>query len=135
LIFLLDTNAAIAFINNDRNVRARFSAAEFNDDKPAISTIVLFELWYGVSNSKRWEGNARALRSFLDHPIPVMPFDADDSRAAGELRVSLESAGAPIGAYDLLIAAHAVRRGATLVTANTREFSRVPGLALEDWSA
>ena len=132
---LLDTNAAIGFINNDRRLQARFRAAQARGDELAISTIALFELWYGVAKSSRWEANARALRAFLAFPVEIMPFDGHDAEAAGEVRASLETAGTPIGAYDLLIAVHAVRRNAILITANTAEFSRVPGLQWEDWSA
>ena len=64
----------------------------------------------------------------------MLPFDADDALAAGEVRTALELRGTPIGPYDVLIAGHALRHGATLVTANTREFSRVPGLMVEDWA-
>ena len=63
-----------------------------------------------------------------------MTFDAEDAHEAGDIRALLERAGTPIGPYDILIAAQARRRGATLVTANTREFARVPGLKTEDWT-
>ena len=100
----------------------------------AISAIVLSELWYGASTSGRWAENAKRIRDFLSGDIAVIPFDEDVAQTAGEIRAAVKAAGTPIGPYDLLIAAHAVRLGATLVTANAREFSRVPGLKLEDWS-
>jgi tRNA(fMet)-specific endonuclease VapC len=134
LIILLDTSAAIGFINRNSAHRARFFQAQNIGHQLAISTVALFELWFGVANGKRWSENAKALRSFLNQGIAVLPFDADDARAAGELRSTLVAKGALIGPYDLLIAAHAVRRNATLITANTREFSKVPGLVWEDWS-
>jgi len=62
------------------------------------------------------------------------PFEPDDAEEAGDIRADIERAGAPIGPYDVLIAAQARRRGALLVTANTREFTRVPGLRTEDWA-
>ena len=65
----------------------------------------------------------------------VAPFEAEDANHAGEIRAVLEARGTPIGAYDILIAAQARRRGATLITANTGEFERVPGLLLIDWAA
>ncbi|MBS0471502.1 MAG: type II toxin-antitoxin system VapC family toxin [Proteobacteria bacterium] len=131
---LLDTSAAIGFINRNSAHRTRFFETQNAGHELAISTVALFELWFGVANSKRWSENARALRSFLDQGIMVLPFDADDARAAGELRATLAAKGTLIGPYDLLIAARAIRRGATLVTANTREFAQVPGLVWEDWS-
>jgi tRNA(fMet)-specific endonuclease VapC len=138
LIVVLDTNAVIGFINLNPQHRARFFQAQALGHEISISTIVLFELWFGVANGTRWAQNANALRSFLDQGIAVSPFDANDAQAAGELRATLEAKGALIGPYDLLIAAHAahaVRRGATLITANTREFAKVPGLVWEDWGA
>ncbi len=63
----------------------------------------------------------------------VVEFDAEDAMAAGKLRAELERGGVGIGPFDTLIAGQALRRGYTLVTANTREFSRVPGLLIEDW--
>ena len=65
----------------------------------------------------------------------VLPFDAEDAAHAGDIRAHLERKGTPIGPYDYLIAAQARRRGATLVTANRREFERVPGLMVADWAA
>ena len=64
----------------------------------------------------------------------LAPFAEEHAEAAGSLRTRLERAGTPIGPYDLLIAAHALTERSTLVTANTREFSRVPGLTVENWS-
>jgi tRNA(fMet)-specific endonuclease VapC len=72
------------------------------------------------------------LRHFLAGPIDVAPFGEEDAAVAGELRAALEAKGTPIGPYDLLIAAQSLRSGATLVTANTSEFARVKGLALEN---
>lgn len=133
--FHLDTNAAIAVLKaNGSSVDRRVHKAMEDGDAVAISAIVLFELWFGVAKSGRWEENAGRLRQFLAS-IDVVSFDEQDTQAAGEIRATLGKAGTPIGPYDLLIAAHAVRRGATLVTANVREFSKVPGLVWEDWGA
>jgi tRNA(fMet)-specific endonuclease VapC len=92
------------------------------------------ELEYGIAKSERRRENQERLAVFLQAPISVLPFDADDAREAGEIRAALAKAGTPIGPYDILIAAQARRRGATLVTANAREFARVPGLKTEDWA-
>ena len=75
------------------------------------------------------------LEQFLSEGFERVPFDLEDASEAGEIRAFLEMRGEPIGHYDILIAAQARRRGATLVTANTREFERVPGLLVVDWAA
>jgi len=132
----LDTNAVIVSINDPASrVRARFDRTVRNGIPVNVSSIVLFELWFGIAKSRQRQYNADTLASFLAGPIAVMNFDADDAREAGEIRAALARAGTPIGPYDVLIAAQARRRGATLVTANKREFSRVPGLTTEDWAA
>ncbi|MBI3923924.1 MAG: PIN domain-containing protein [Armatimonadetes bacterium] len=80
------------------------------------------------------EENAERLRIFLSGQIDVLSVDADDASTAGEVRACLERSGTPIGPYDLLIAAQALRTGAILVTANVSEFARIKGLQWEDWS-
>lgn len=108
--------------------------AAARDASIAVSSIVLYELWYGVARSARRRENAERLRAFLSGNINIVPFDEADAASAGELRATLEAAGTPIGPYDLLIAAQALRLGATLVTANVSEFARVRGLPRQDWS-
>ena len=100
-----------------------------------LPAIALFELATGIAKSDRRDQSAALLAEFLAAGIVVAPFEADDAHHAGDIRAHLARQGTPIGHYDLLIAAQARRRGATLVTANGREFDRVPGLACEDWSA
>ena len=134
--YLLDTNVCIALINGTLPaVRRRFQRAAARDSVMLLSSIVAFELWYGVAKSQRQEANAQRLEAFLAGPLEWLPFDADDARAAGVVRAELEVAGTPIGAYDVLLAGQARRRGATLVTSNVREFGRVKGLKWEDWAA
>lgn len=99
-----------------------------------LSAIVAFELWYGVAKSQRKATNAQRLEAFLAGPLEWIPFDADDARAAGDVRAELEDAGTPIGAYDVQLAAQARRRGATLVTSNVSEFRPVAGLKWEGWA-
>lgn len=77
----------------------------------------------------------RLLAAFIGQGIAVLPFEIEDAEHADDIRAALERAGRPIGYYDYLIAAQARRRGATLVTANCREFERVPGLMVTDWAA
>ncbi len=133
--YCLDTNACIDLINGASvPVRARFKEAIAGGSVVCVSTVVLHELWYGVAKSSRRESNTARLQAFLAGPFEVLDWDDADARAAGEVRSQLESEGQMIGAYDALIAAQSVRRGITLVTANTKEFKRVDGLMWEDWA-
>ena len=131
----LDTNAVIDVLNNASSlVRLRIHRTIGMDRHIAISSIVLFELRYGAMKSARPERNVRRIADFLVGPIAVLPFEPGDAEEAVDIRAAVERAGTSIGPYDLLIAAQARRRGALLVTANTREFARVPGLEIEDWA-
>jgi tRNA(fMet)-specific endonuclease VapC len=132
----VDTNVVIAAINERApRVRRRIEESLVEGTIVGVPTIVLHELWYGIEKSARREVNAAALRKFLTLDLTPWPFDAPDAEEAGEIRAALARAGTPIGPYDVLIAAQARRRGATLVTANHREFVRVPGLKVQDWAA
>jgi tRNA(fMet)-specific endonuclease VapC len=134
--YLLDTNACIALINDSsEKVRRRYVLAERGQASFAISTIVLHELYYGVAKSEMAPRNARALVEFLQRDIELLKFNGEDARVAAEIRAELERKGKRIGEYDTLIAGQALARNMVLVTANTREFARVKGLVVEDWSA
>jgi tRNA(fMet)-specific endonuclease VapC len=134
--YLLDTNACIALINGaPKDVRRRFQRAVAKDDTILLSSLVAFELWYGVAKSQRKEANAQRLEAFFAGPLEWVLFNDADARVAGEVRAELEAVGKPIGAYDVLLAGQARHRGATLVTSNVREFERVTGLKWEDWAA
>lgn len=130
MIRLLDTNICIYIINKrPPQVAAHFEGLVYGD--VAVSSITGAELAFGVAKS----GSARnqdALEKFLA-PLEVLPFDAAAMYAYGTLRAQLQARGLPIGALDMLIAAHALALGATLVTNNLAEFARVPGLACENW--
>jgi len=135
-VFCLDTNAVIFAINRRRPGLAERLEAELSAGTTLLLPVIaLFELAYGIAKSDRRDQSAALLAEFLAAGIVVAPFEADDAHHAGDIRAHLARQGTPIGHYDLLIAAQARRRGATLVTANGREFDRVPGLACEDWSA
>ena len=135
MTYLLDTNAVIAVLKNQpASVRHRLRRARSEGASIAVSSLVVYELWYGVARSERRRENAERVRVFLSADISVLPFDEQDARAAGDLRASLESAGPPIGPHDLLIATQALRTGATMVTANVSEFGRVAGLPWQDWT-
>jgi tRNA(fMet)-specific endonuclease VapC len=112
----------------------RIDAAIGSGGRLAISSIVLFELWYGAAKSARPERNAMRIADFLAGPIEVLPFEFGDAQEAGDIRAALERAGTPVGPYDVLIDAQARRRDALLVTANGREFGRVPRLRFDDWA-
>lgn len=133
---LLDTNAVIALLKNEPPIfRKRLRRTVSKGAEIAVSSIVLYELWYGVARSARRRENAERLRVFLSGGIAVNAFSEEDSITAGDLRATLEASGTPIGPYDLLVAAQALRSNATLVTANVSEFARVPGLQWQDWTA
>jgi len=130
----LDTNAVIAAINRRKpELRRRLESAIAAEAPIGLPTIVLFELRYGIARSARPQENAAILAAFLTLDVSPWPFELEDAEEAGDIRAALERAGTPIGPYDVLIAAQARRRGASLVTANTGEFMRVPGLKVEDW--
>jgi tRNA(fMet)-specific endonuclease VapC len=99
-----------------------------------LSTVTVFELDFGARKGRWSKANLALLERFL-LDFAVEPFDEEAARASGAVRAALEKKGAPIGPLDTLIAGHALRLGATLVTNNTREFARVPGLKLQNWSA
>ena len=130
--YMLDTNICIYLINErDHRLRERFEA---NAGELCVSSITYAELYYGVTHSARVAENARELEAFrLD--LDILPFDEDAGRHYGEIRHALAQRGQPIGANDLLIAAHARSTAATLVTNNAGEFGRVPGLQVENWTA
>jgi tRNA(fMet)-specific endonuclease VapC len=126
--FLLDTNAVIALLKGDKiflKKLQRFSPQDF-----AISSIVVHELLYGAYKSARVDENVARIQALQ---IVALDFDLNDAANAGLLRAALAKSGTPIGPYDVLVAGQAIARKLILVTHNTREFSRVPGLKFEDW--
>jgi tRNA(fMet)-specific endonuclease VapC len=130
--YLLDTNACVALINgNPPSVRAKFRKATDLGGQVFVSSIALFELWYGVAKSSRRDFNKKRLEAFFAGPIHTLSFEAQDAEIAGAIRADLESIGKPIGAY--LIAGQAIRNKLTLITANLSEFTRIKELAWADW--
>jgi tRNA(fMet)-specific endonuclease VapC len=132
LSLLLDTNACVAVMNDRPHARARLKQAHVRREIVFVSTIVLFELWFGVVKSGRQAHNANRLSDFLS-ATRILEFDDHDARVAATVRLSLMRAGTPIGRYDLLIAGQTIRHGFCLVTAKTREFSQIPDLRCENW--
>lgn len=133
--FLLDTNICIALINgSSEKVRRRLQRTLASRGEVFVSSIVVFELWFGVFRSSRVRLNSDRLEAFLKAPLTILPFEDEDARAAGVIHATLRASGRPIGSYDVLLAGHAVNRSLTLVTANASEFSRVKGLSWQDWN-
>lgn len=132
----LDTNVAIALLNKRQpQVRARFDAAQATTAL-GMSVIVYHELMYGAAKSERKQSNQDKLAVFIaGGNFTILAFAEEDAREAADIRAHLKLQGEPIGAYEVLIAAQARRTGAALVTANTAEFERVPGLIVIDWAA
>jgi tRNA(fMet)-specific endonuclease VapC len=133
---VLDTNVVIALLSGRTPITRQKFRTHMSTGRPIVLPIIaLFELRYGIEKSARPEANAAALNEFLGQGLHILAFSEDDAHGAAIIRSSLEAKGLPIGPYDILIAAQALTRSATLVTANTREFQRIDGLAVEDWTA
>ncbi len=128
--YLPDTNTIIAFTRRgDRRVAhcLRDHRAE-----TGLSAIVLHELYFGAFSSDRAVFHAQTI---MDLRLARVDFDEEDARVAGEIRADLKRKGQPIWPFDTLIAGQALARDLIVVTNNTREFARVEGLKLEDWTA
>lgn len=131
---MLDTDTAIALIRDDpASVRTHYRSAYADGREVLLSSISLFELWFGVSRSRDVDENTERLMDFLSGPITVIDFTELDAARAGHGHAALSARGTPIGPYDLLIAGQAARGGHVLVTGNTGEFGRVDGLEIENW--
>jgi tRNA(fMet)-specific endonuclease VapC len=130
--WLLDTNVCIAVIRQrPESALRRLRGKQVG--QVGLSTITLAELEFGAAKSQQAARARAALREFL-LPLEVVPFDEAAADTYGTVRAAMEKKGRPIGPLDTLIAAHALALGTVLVTNNTREFRRVPGLSVEDWS-
>ena len=131
-MILLDTTICIYIINaKPVAVLERFQRYQMGDI--GVCSVVAAELAFGVAKSGSIR-NREALKMFLA-PLVVLPFDESAIWYCGDLRADLERRGTPIGSLDTMIAAHALSLQATLVTNNIREFSRVPGLRLDNWAS
>jgi len=128
--YLLDTNICIAAMRNHAGVVAHMSGQA--PDACAISTITSYELYTGVKkcNDPAREGAKVAI---LLTTVRELPFDSYAAQEAATIRALLELRGQAIGPYDVLLAGHALAAGLILVTDNTAEFARVPGIVLENW--
>lgn len=130
--YLLDTNIVSDLVRDPHGAVARH-IARAGDDAVCTSIVVACELRYGAA--KRGSPRLTAQLESILQALAVLPLEPDADRHYGEIRAHLERAGRPIGANDLLIAAHARAAGLQLVTRNRDEFSRVPGLRVTNWPA
>lgn len=129
-MFLLDTNTLIYFFKGQGNVAERLFATP--PVEVAISAVSLYEMEVGIAKSAQPAKRRRQFDAFLES-ASVLPLDRAAARAAAAARADLEKRGVPIGPLDNLIAGTALAHRATLVTRNTREFSRLPNLTVIDW--
>ncbi|TPM32828.1 type II toxin-antitoxin system VapC family toxin [Mesorhizobium sp. B2-3-4] len=128
MIYLLDTNAVIAVIKGDASLLTLLKQHTPQDF--ALSAIVVHELYYGAGRSQRRAENMARIDALQ---FPMLEFDREDARHAGEIRATLAIRGMPIGPYDALIGGQARARSLILVTRNVREFERIGGLSIETW--
>lgn len=129
-MYALDTNTIAYFFKGMGGVGIRLMAVP--PGQVEVSAIVAYELAVGVAKSPEASRRREQLARFLAS-IQLVPFGPHEAEVAAGVRSDLEQRGVPIGPIDVLIAGAALARGAVLVTRNTREFSRVPGLQLESW--
>lgn len=128
--YLLDTSACIRLMRGDENVRHHLSSKA--PDDCAISMVTVFELFSGVEKCSDSQKESVKVRRLLD-AFHLLPFDWDSALHTAKIRVHLEKIGNTIGPYDLQLAGQSLALDLIFVTNNTHEFSRVPGLAIEDW--
>jgi len=130
--YLLDTNTCI-FIINHKPESVRLKMQSIPVGHIAVSSVTVSELDYGVAKSAAKKRNQAALDKFL-MPLEVLAYDEAAARHYGAMRAQLEKKGTPIGSMDMMIAAHALSLRLTVITNNVREFKRVQGLKVEDWT-
>ncbi len=130
--YMLDTDICIYTIN-ERPAAVLSAFREFHSAGLGFSSVTAAELFFAVARTGS-QRNLDALRRFLA-TLEIAPFDALAAEVSGSLRAWLAAQGTPIGPYDTLIAAHAHALAMTLVSNNTHELQRVPGLKVENWAA
>jgi tRNA(fMet)-specific endonuclease VapC len=130
--YLIDTSTCIAIMRNHPKAIQRMSI--LSPGECVISTVTSYELYTGVAKCAN-PAQERAKVDTLLKAVPQVPFESSAAIESARIRALLESQGQSIGPYDLLLAGQAIAHSLVMVTANVREFSRVPGLTVEDWSA
>ena len=129
--YMLDTNICSYILkNHPASVKTRFD--EVGSDALTISTVVLAELYYGAARHPKGITIRRDIDDFASR-LSVLQWDEQAADHYGAIRTALEKEGTPIGAMDMMIAAHARSQAATLVSNNTRYFEKVPGLLIANW--
>jgi len=129
-MYVLDTNTLIYYFKAMGNISKKLLAK--SPREIGIPAIVIFELQVGIAKSTSPEKRTQQLSSLLSRTT-ILPFNIDEAIKSAQIRADLEKKGIPIGRYDLLIAGTALAKNNILVTRNTREFERIPGLQLENW--
>ena len=129
-MYLLDTNTLIYFFKGQGRVAQNVLSVA--PGETFLPYIAVYEIQTGIAKSKHPEKLRQDLENFLAM-VSVLPFGLAESRSAARIRAHLETAGTPIGPYDVLIAATALANGLTLVSRNLREFNRIEGLRVVDW--
>lgn len=130
-MYLIDTNTCI-FLKNKKPIHVLEKLKSVLNRDVFLSSVTIAEMQFGVYNSQNIEKNRISLTEFLA-PFQIIGFDDRDAEYFGKIRAELKQRGELIGPYDMLIAAQAVARKLILVTNNTKEFTRVPELVIEDW--
>ena len=130
--YLVDTNILI-FLCNSKSKLLEDKFKSHDPEEFSVSSITVGELIYGVNKSRYRDRNLQAILKILS-PFKIIDFDSRDGWEYGEIRAELEKKGTIIGGNDLMISAQARRRGLIMVTNNTREYRRVSGLQVEDWT-
>lgn len=128
MTFSLDANTVIALLKGHEQVWKMLERHSPLDC--IVSSVVMHELYFGAYNSARVQANLERIQALR---FDIVGFDQEDARVSGEVRASLKRSGKPIGPLDTLIAGQALARGFTVITRNSGEFSRVAGLAHENW--
>jgi tRNA(fMet)-specific endonuclease VapC len=129
--FMFDTDIS-SYVIRGTHPSIQKRMRDLPTDAICISAITQCEMLFGAENSQR-PHVAEGVSQFMEY-MPVLDFPADAAREYASLRAALKRQGTPIGNNDMLVAAHALHLGLTLVTNNVREFSRVPGLKIENWT-
>ncbi len=131
MIFLLDTNVCVVYLNQPQSM-VSVQLHRYQPQDIAVCSVVKSELFFGAMKSQRSEQTLAKQQHFLA-PFQSLSFDDEAALIFSKIRADLQRQGKPIGPYDLQIAAIALANDLTLVTHNTREFSRINGLRLVDW--
>ncbi|MDM8545815.1 type II toxin-antitoxin system VapC family toxin [Candidatus Venteria ishoeyi] len=129
--YMLDTNTCI-YLMKGKPACVREKMLSLHGQEFFLSSIVISELWFGVFKSQQVDKNTLILKCFLE-PFTELTYGDAANQVYGNIRAKLQKMGTPIGSLDMLIAAHALAESACLVSNNTKEFSRVEGLVLENW--